>query len=190
MRLAPAYFMTLCSGLFSAALAVPVSSGDTLRSSTENNPVALLQSRGLRYSDPDRASPPMPESPQSSQQKGEEAGIEVSFRTGMAGQDGRETGDKWNVRDVVTSFLNQERLYTVTPAAIKWKNGYKPEGTGLIQLQLKAPDGPCHTVSCRILLVKPVSDWRIGEHISGTAGLNGQSWYNLHQLHDLKISRP
>ncbi|KAJ3750421.1 hypothetical protein DFH05DRAFT_1518579 [Lentinula detonsa] len=182
MRLASAYFtMALCSGLFSAALAVPISSGDTLHSSPEDNLVALLQSRGLHYFGTDNASPPKPESPQSSQQQGEEARIEVTFRAGKEGQDGVEIGDKWNVRDVITSFLSQEQLYTVTSAAIEWKNGYEPERTGFIQLQLKAPNGRCHTVSCRILLVKPVSDWSIGQQISGMAGLHGESWYNLHQ---------
>ncbi|KAJ3790988.1 hypothetical protein GGU10DRAFT_104127 [Lentinula aff. detonsa] len=179
MRLASAYFtMALCSGLFSAALAVPVSSGDTLRSSTEGNLMALLQSRGLHES----VHPPMS---QRSQQRRE--ACKVTFRAGVAGQDGGESGDQWNVRDVVTSFLSQEGIYTATSAAMIWENGYKPEGTGLIQFEFQAPDGPCHTARCRLLLIKPVSNWSIGQQISGLAGLHGESWYDLHQAFDRRF---
>ncbi|KAJ4486123.1 hypothetical protein J3R30DRAFT_3401768 [Lentinula aciculospora] len=124
--------------------------------------------------------------PQHSRTQHREFPLSITWR--LSSSSGRDQSDPtvhWNVREVAISFLAQEGAYNVEPSEVDWKNGYQPEGTGLIQFEVKATSGRCTSRSpCRVLLDKPLSQWIRGQAIFGEIGLNGESWFRLHENHD------
>ncbi|KAJ4489662.1 hypothetical protein C8J55DRAFT_557563 [Lentinula edodes] len=170
MRLVAALHLVYLSiGLLSVACAMPLSASNTLESHTANQPVVSAQLRELPLN---YIEPQMPYK------------LNVSFVFGKSdGEDEREPGKPWKMRDVVRSFLNQPQTRGGRPAGslfnlavndIQWHNYYKVSRRSkhgfYIGVENKQDKGVCNP-KCTFLLLKPHSEWQYGEFVDGVASV-------------------